>query len=843
MTVKLSVLLLVFLAVAALPRQASAATLDLESGVPLAYPGPIGVVNLYWNANWNTSEMDAVDAKTRAVIASAYAVKARQYGVPGFTWAGRGRVLGICPSAPPPSVRYVTVVDIAAFLSCEESFGGVPPAQGRTLSFGSASTIYNVIVPADRRVQLPGGALSCDGGFGGFHFAMPSGPRLSFPPLPFGRPILFTVIAAACAGRDFQPVISHELIEAATDPLPPLFWIDRSSPVSSWLSKGEAGDVCSALYAQGTPEGLAQESFKTVAYAGTEVGAFWSNADHACVVGPSRVVYTTFQPLGPIAPSGLLVGGVAKPVSFTGALLDGTPYQFTFPDPGPDRQYRYSGTCAGAVVFPAGNVNAAASQTYSCGATAQDVVRFDATGLAGRPWHVSFDGFMHAGPTSTIVDEGSSLSFAFEAFSDCTLTGTSAASPLTVTQPVTVTATYDCPPPPPPPPTGFVVNSTRDAVDASPGDGVCATAEGDCTLRAAVMEANALRGPDTIILPAGTYALSIPAIPEPFDTAAEGDLDVQENLTLVGAGPSQTIIDGAGISRIFENNDTLRISGVTLRGGRVFGLDFYNGGGAIANYVDLFLSNAVVEGNYATFGGGIENESNATLTDVIIRNNTVPFTGFSFADLGGGIYNGSELTLRRVTIEGNSAPSGAGLANQADAWIFESTLSGNVATDRGGGVYNDSNLTVENSTITGNSAGTAGGAIFDQRGVVSVTASTLASNSASAGGGLMLNGGKVTLATTIAWGNTLGDCAFNGGTIFVTAPNLVGDLSCGLGGLEGVDPLLGALQQNGGATETRALGPGSPAIDAGGDVCPATDQRGVVRPQGRHCDIGAFERP
>jgi CSLREA domain-containing protein len=96
----------------------------------------------------------------------------------------------------------------------------------------------------------------------------------------------------------------------------------------------------------------------------------------------------------------------------------------------------------------------------------------------------------------------------------------------------------------------FTVNSTADAVDAHPDDGVCATAQNVCTLRAAIQETNALAGADTITLPASMYTLSIPG---PFeDQAATGDLDITDDLTLTGAGAANTIIDGGGLDRVFD---------------------------------------------------------------------------------------------------------------------------------------------------------------------------------------------------------------------------------------------------------------------------------------------------
>src|SRR5258708_35546749 len=112
----------------------------------------------------------------------------------------------------------------------------------------------------------------------------------------------------------------------------------------------------------------------------------------------------------------------------------------------------------------------------------------------------------------------------------------------------------------------FTVNSLLDEVDAHAGDGNCAsTPSGVCTLRAAIMEANALAGADTINLPAGSYSLMIPGTDE--DAAATGDLDINSDLVLVGAGADTTIIDGNHLDRAMHigNSATVTISGLTLR--------------------------------------------------------------------------------------------------------------------------------------------------------------------------------------------------------------------------------------------------------------------------------------
>ena len=114
----------------------------------------------------------------------------------------------------------------------------------------------------------------------------------------------------------------------------------------------------------------------------------------------------------------------------------------------------------------------------------------------------------------------------------------------------------------------LAVNSSVDAVDVSPGDGICATATaGQCSLRAALMEANAAPEFDTISLPAGVYALTRMGRDE--DAGASGDLDISSNLALVGAGPDVTIIDAQSVDRVLHvlSGATASALGVRLIGG------------------------------------------------------------------------------------------------------------------------------------------------------------------------------------------------------------------------------------------------------------------------------------
>jgi CSLREA domain-containing protein len=178
---------------------------------------------------------------------------------------------------------------------------------------------------------------------------------------------------------------------------------------------------------------------------------------------------------------------------------------------------------------------------------------------------------------------------------------------------------------------------------------------------------------------------------------------------------------------------------------------------------------------------------------------------------------------------------------------------GDDISDIGGGIYNGGTLEVTNSTFSGNSAGDSGGAIYNNGGTLEVTNSTFSNNSAINDGGGIFNGsgGTATLRNTIVANSPSGGNCFNdGGTLNDDGYNMDDDGTC-------VDPSvttsktvadakLGPLQNNGGPTFTHALLPTSPALNAippagGCGVGITTDQRGVTRPQGTGCDIGAFE--
>ena len=391
----------------------------------------------------------------------------------------------------------------------------------------------------------------------------------------------------------------------------------------------------------------------------------------------------------------------------------------------------------------------------------------------------------------------------------------------------------------------FVVNDPADVVDATPGDGVCETASGNavCTLRAAVMEANAFPGADIATLPAGTYELTRAVALFAADTEADGDLDVTESLDLVGAGATTTVILG----HFAVPDDGVQPHRV---------LDV--AAGTIVSLSAATISSGVAWGN----GGGIANAGDLTLSDCVLRDS---LAGFIATDDGGGIANAATgtLSVSRCTFANNYARNGGGIANAGTASLAETTIEYNTAAT-GGGAANWGTLTILNSTISGNSITFDkgfGAAIADHGGVATLEHVTVANSSVTvfsdgllgSGAGLGVAAGVVAtgyvLRDTIVWGST-GPSGGSHGDCGTPAPisfghNIDGDGTCLLtevGDLPSTDPGLAPLQNYGGPTDTHAITPGSPPFDAGDPgACPSTDQRGVPRPQGAGCDIGAYE--
>ncbi len=306
----------------------------------------------------------------------------------------------------------------------------------------------------------------------------------------------------------------------------------------------------------------------------------------------------------------------------------------------------------------------------------------------------------------------------------------------------------------------FTVNSTLDGADATPGDGICATATGECTLRAAIQEANAAAGVDTIMVPAGIYTLSLgPGFGTPVEPPEPptgsftcnlagsadhyGDLDIMCPVTIVGAGAGMTIVQAGepapgappeqlALDRIFEIHQAagnVTISGLTVQNGY-----HAEAGGAIANSSNgtVRLQNISVLNSFAYgAGGGIYSGEPLELEcpepcaagspRLEITNSTI--SGNETGGSGGGVYvQFGTLTISGGTISENTADTGAGVYNAGElneigipsrADLSNVTLTGNIAFDAGGGLYggHEGVVTISNSTVNNNTAFAYGGGV------------------------------------------------------------------------------------------------------------------------------------
>ena len=369
--------------------------------------------------------------------------------------------------------------------------------------------------------------------------------------------------------------------------------------------------------------------------------------------------------------------------------------------------------------------------------------------------------------------------------------------------------------------------------------------DADCSLREAVITANDNVPPasgctpgtgpgDTINVPAGRYTLEIPGASE--DDSQTGDLDIQEPVTIAGAGARGVIVDAGELDRVFhvlfvQNGDRVGPAGQLPDGERtvVSGLTMTGGSG----------------------GGGD----------------------------GGGLRSESDLDLREVTIDGNRADEGgAAQLGNGNVRIVRSTLSDNVATNThgGGAIHNNTNnLTIDTSTVSGNRTNGQGGAILEHGGVLTLVSSTIVKNLAEGGGGGIADAeseevgpqggpGPVppdTARNTIIANNRFtsvaptGDDFESGDNCVVGEPlasqgfNLENKDECGFDAASdqpNTPSGIGPLANNGGQTDTHRLNANSAAVDEG-NAPGGVDQRRMMRPRDGDGngssidDIGAFE--
>nr|MDQ3005945.1 hypothetical protein [Chloroflexota bacterium] len=352
-------------------------------------------------------------------------------------------------------------------------------------------------------------------------------------------------------------------------------------------------------------------------------------------------------------------------------------------------------------------------------------------------------------------------------------------------------------------------------------------------------------------------------------------ISILKNLTIDGSGLSTPVkISGGGTNMVFSIRycDTSGCS-VTLQGLDI--IEANSGSGSIQNVVELSLIDTRFYGNVNSGNGGAIWNSGVlnVISSIFVDNH---------AGSGGAIANFGRMVVLNSIFQNNGAVQGGAIYNTAGMVVVDSTFTNN-ESQYGGAVYSyggtipSSSVIFLHSTFTGNSADAGGGIYNSRNGVLEVTNSTFADNTVVySGGGVFNENGHVTVSSsTFSHNNGVGsaiysydstgepislslsnnilanglgtvDCYIVDTPLLMNVHNLIevnagGANACGTP-FTTADPKLGPLADHGGPTETMPLLSGSPALNSGDDaMCPSTDQRGVERPQGSHCDIGAYE--
>lgn len=353
-----------------------------------------------------------------------------------------------------------------------------------------------------------------------------------------------------------------------------------------------------------------------------------------------------------------------------------------------------------------------------------------------------------------------------------------------------------------------------------------------------------------------------------------GAIDNDGTMTIIDThihGNSASVRGGA-----IATTRTLNINGSTIEDNHAV-----SHGGAIYNSIGFVtvIDSEIKDNSTDADGGGIFHTGTSSANSLLTIQNSV-VSGNIAAERGGGIDSNRPIDITDSTISGNHAGSGAGGIDHSinDASLLRTTITENTTNGNGGGFANSSGGTVmldactinhnaaigdgggidslggnvgtlmaTNTTISSNTAGDNGGGINNTRtgaDRIQLANATVFANAANSGGGIR-NGGS---ATSVRFGNSIIAGSTTGGDLngdmVDDGYNIIED---GIGITQPTsaagDPNLGPLADNGGATQTHALLCGSIAIDAGDCLGGAIleDQRGIARPQGKACDIGAFE--
>ena len=400
------------------------------------------------------------------------------------------------------------------------------------------------------------------------------------------------------------------------------------------------------------------------------------------------------------------------------------------------------------------------------------------------------------------------------------------------------------------------------------------------SLREAVLAANADSNSDTIFLPGGTYTLTLGGSDESVadGDAAIGDLDITSDLRIRSTTGSTVTISGGTIGeRVFHlHAGEMRLQDIEISDGVKLG-------GAILaeDSTELWIQQSSIRNNNTV--GNSSSGAVVILGEANIQNSSFVGNGQSNIDAGGALWLGedAEVELFRSAVQGNAANEGGGIYNSGELVVTESWIHGNQSIGgRGGGIFSEtgSELTIDGSTISLNAADHGGGLHNASDGsnpsIAALTNVTIAGNSAATAGGAIYNEGELSLLHTTVAGNNAGGGPTsalgieNAATGVVALTNTIldhgvsgvsyagtGSVTSAGGNLTsdsvtfipsphvtdqaGVSAQLGGLANNGGFAPTLALSSSSPAVNAGVNASPTTDQRGVSRDS--MPDAGAFE--
>ncbi|RFF32587.1 choice-of-anchor Q domain-containing protein [Wenzhouxiangella sediminis] len=397
----------------------------------------------------------------------------------------------------------------------------------------------------------------------------------------------------------------------------------------------------------------------------------------------------------------------------------------------------------------------------------------------------------------------------------------------------------------------FLVNSNLDVAEATPGDGQCnpINAVGNtCTLRAAIMEANANPGPHNIFLPSGSYNLDLTGIDE--DAAATGDLDILADIRIVNGTDNPPLVLGNFSDRVFDVHEGAGLTLVNLgvANGMANAPGNVHGGGIRVNAgAELELDQVTVSTNIANIGGGIYNDGTVLIADSEFFHNALldDNANSDFTD-GAAIFNRGVLSIERSTFRNNGVfPGGSGL------------LTNEYAIHSRQGIVSQPLVLISNSTFYENTNG-----IFSDGVNTGISFSTLVDNNARGIRFLpdidSLGDLQFQIHQTVVVGHD-GDC--NGipddqPEYDVTGnANASSDETCGFSGIGDfqniANPFNGTAGDHGGKTPTFMPRSNGILVDpATGDCGPMggnEDQRGKARPidgdssGGATCDIGAVE--